>query len=308
MTGQFKEFVMSNGDEIYPPLQSALLAGLTTLSGIPLVNTFASIAFLNITAVFAFYYFCLIWLPRDNKRAALLASSLFLTAAGFGWIYMFSLAETNPLDSQIASITNFVEDKIKVSDIRLSANFMIAAFPDFSTGLIYIVLPAGFVLLGLVRTKLDNRFHYVLILSLVTILGTISHDEFYIFVILASSLPLIYNIQKKYSVYIALIISLAFTFVLDTLLPVKYFTVQSIFGVSLLLLVTLFSLIMLGLYAVRQNLSRLHRSFASRSIVSGKKIVGLNGKTKLITKMIFVGIAIYLYLLCFIVWDELPAK
>ncbi len=57
MTCQFKEFVLSNGDEIYPPLQSALLAGLTTLSGIPLVNTFSSIAFLNISAVFAFYYF-----------------------------------------------------------------------------------------------------------------------------------------------------------------------------------------------------------------------------------------------------------
>jgi hypothetical protein len=65
---------------------------------------------------------------------------------------------------------------------------------------------------------------------------------------------------------------------------------------------------MLGLYAVRQNLSRLHRSFAGRSIVSGKKIVSWNGKIKLIPKMIFVGIAIYLYLLCFIVWDELPAN
>ena len=308
MTGQFKEFVLSNGDEIYPPLQSALLAGLTTLSGIPLVNTFASIAFLNITAVFAFYYFCSIWLPRDKKRAALLASSLFLIAAGFGWVYIISLAETNPLDSQISSITNFVKDKIKVSDIRLSSNFMIAAFPDFSTGLIYIALPAGFVLLGLVRTKFSNRFHYVLILSLVTTLGTVSHDEFYIFVILASTLPLIYNVEKKYSVYLALIISLAFTFALDTLLPVKYFTIQSILGVSLHSLVTLFSLIMLGLYAVRRNLSRPEHSFVSRSIVFGKKIVNWNGKIKLIPKMIFVGIAIYLYLLCFIVWDELPAN
>ncbi|HKQ21589.1 MAG TPA: hypothetical protein VJS91_06090, partial [Nitrososphaeraceae archaeon] len=307
MTGQFKEFVLSNGDEIYPPLQSALLAGLTTLSGIPLVNTFASIAFLNISAVFAFYYFCSIWLPGDNKRAALFASFLFLIAAGFGWIYIISLAEANPLDSQIASIANFVQDKIKVSDIRLSANFMIAAFPDFSTGLIYIALPAGFLLLGLVRNKFANRFQYILILSLVTTLGILSHDEFYIFIIIASTLPLIYNIEKKYSVYISLIIALAFTFSLNTLLPVKYFTIQSIFGVSLLYLVTVFSLLMMGLYTLRQNLYKLRHSFAI-PFVSGMKIVNWSGKTKLIPKMIFVGIAIYLYLLCFIVWDELPAN
>jgi hypothetical protein len=307
MTGQFKEFVLSNGDEIYPPLQSALLAGLTTLSGIPLVNTFASIAFLNISAVFAFYYFCSIWLPGDNKRAALFASFLFLIAAGFGWIYIISLAEANPLDSQIASIANFVQDKIKVSDIRLSANFMIAAFPDFSTGLIYIALPAGFLLLGLVRNKFANRFQYILILSLVTTLGILSHDEFYIFIIIASTLPLIYNIEKKYSVYISLIIALAFTFSLNTLLPVKYFTIQSIFGVSLLYLVTVFSLLMMGLYTLRQNLYKLRHSFAI-PFVSGMKIVNWRGKTKLIPKMIFVGIAIYLYLLCFIVWDELPAN
>ena len=308
MTGQFKEFVSNNGDEIYPPLQSALLAGFTTLSGIPLVNTFASIAFLNISAVFGFYYFCSIWLPGDNKRAALFASSLFLIAAGFGWIYIITLAEANPLDSQFASISNFVDDKIKVSDIRLSANFMIAAFPDFSTGLIYIALPAGFLLLGLVRTKFENRFHYVLILSLVTTLGTLSHDEFYIFIIIASTLPLIYNIEKKYSVYVALIIALAITFALDTLLPVKYFTTQSIFGVPLLYLASLFSLLMMGLYALRQNFYKLRQSFTNRPFVSGIKIVDWKGKTKLIPKMIFVGIAIYLYLLCFIVWDELPAN
>ena len=308
MTGQFKEFVLSNGDEIYPPLQSALLAGLTTLSGIPLVNTFASIAFLNISAVFAFYYFCSIWLPGENKKAALFASALFLIAAGFGWIYIISLAEANPLDSQVASIANFVQDKIRVSDIRLSANFMIAAFPDFSTGLVYIALPAGFLLLGLVRTKFVNRFQYILILSLVTTLGVLSHDEFHIFIIIASTLPLIYNIEKKYSVYISLIIALAFAFALDTLLPVKYFTVQSIFGVSLLYLVTLFTLLMMSLYTLRQNSYKLRKSFAIRPFVSGIKSVNWSGRAKLITKMIFVGIAIYLYLLCFIVWDELPAN
>ena len=86
LSGQFKEYVLTNGDYAYPPLQSALLAGVTLISGIPLINTYASIAFLNMTAVFAFYYFCSTWFPNNSKRAALLASSLFLISSGFGWV------------------------------------------------------------------------------------------------------------------------------------------------------------------------------------------------------------------------------
>ena len=186
------------------------------------------------TAVFAFYFFCSAWFPKGNKRAALFAASLFLIASGFGWIYIISLAETNPIGSQIESIGTFVEDKIKVSDIRLSANFMIAAFPDFSTALIYISLPAGFVLLGLVRVAIDNRFRYMILLSLVSILGILSHDEFYIFIILASLLPLIYNLQKKNYLYIGLLIAFAFTYAIDSISPENYFTFQNIFGMPLL--------------------------------------------------------------------------
>ena len=151
MSGQFKEYLLTNGDDTYPPLQSSLLAGTTVLSGIPLVNTYASIAFLNMMAVFSFYYFCSTWFPNNSKRAALLASSLFLLASGFGWIYIISLTETSPITSQISSISKFLDDKIKFTDLIRPTNFMIAAHPDFSTGLIYISLPAGFTLLGLIR-------------------------------------------------------------------------------------------------------------------------------------------------------------
>ena len=306
MSGQFKEFVLTNGDEIYPPLQSSLLAGLTTLSGIPLVNTFASIAFLNMTAVFAFYFFCSTWFPRNKKRAALIASSLFLIGSGFGWIYIISLTATNPVASQIASIVTFVEDKIKVTDIRLSANFMIAAFPDFSTALIYISLPAGFVLLSLVRVSIDNKFCYMALLSLITILGILSHDEFYIFIILASLLPLIYNLQKKNYLYFALLIAFAFTYAVDTLSPERYFTFQSIFGMPLLQLCTIFTAIMFSLYILRQHLSK--RISFSIKVESAKKVTSYIRRINLIPKIILVGIVVYLYLLCFIVWDQLPVN
>jgi hypothetical protein len=307
LSGQFKEYVMTNGDEIYTPFQSALIGGATMLSGIPLVNTYASIAFLNITAVFAFYYFCSTWFPDRNKRAALLASSFFLISSGFGWIYIISLTETNPISSQISSISNFVDDKIKFTDIIRPTNFMIAAHPDFSTGLIYISLPSGFVLLGLIRAKLSSKLRYAIILSLVSILGILSHDEFYFFIIISSLLPLIYNMQKKYSVYFALLFALAFTYTIDALLPIKYFTSNDIFGFPLIQLTTIFTLLMLALYALRQNLHKTFR-FAIISFKFGKKFTDFIRRNDVILKAISVGIIFYLYALCFIVWDQLPAN
>jgi hypothetical protein len=307
LSGQFKEYVMTNGDEIYTPFQSALIAGATMLSGIPLVNTYASIAFLNMTAVFAFYYFCSTWFPDRNKRAALLASSFFLISSGFGWIYIISLTETNPIASQISSISNFLDDKIKFTDIIRPTNFMIAAHPDFSTGLIYISLPAGFVLLGLIRTKITSKLRYAIILSLVSILGILSHDEFYFFIIISSLLPLIYNMQKKYSVYFAILIALAFTYIIDALLPVRYFSTNDIFGFPLIHVTTIFTLIMLSLYALRQNLRKPFR-FTIIPFKSSKIFTDYMRKNNLILKAILVGTIFYLYALCFIIWDQLPAN
>ena len=308
LSGQFKEYVLTNGDYVYPPLQSALLAGITLISGIPLINTYASIAFLNMTALFAFYYFCSTWFPNNSKRAALLASSLFLISSGFGWAYLISLTETNPIASQVSSISNFLDDKIKFTDIIRPANFMIAAHPDFSTGLIYISLPAGFVLLGLVRSQIGNKLCYTIILSLVSIVGILSHDEFYFFIITSSTLPLIYNMQKKYSVYFALLIALAFTYTIDALLPVRYFTTNAIAGFPLIQLSTLFTLIMLSLYILRQNLHKGLYFLRNISLKSGMSFTDNTRTINLIPKAILVGVIFYLYSLCFIVWDELPAN
>jgi hypothetical protein len=307
ISGQFNEFVLTNGDEIYPPLQSALLADLSIISGTPLVNSIASIAFLNITAMFAFYFFCSAWLPKNKKRAALLAASLFLIASGFGWIHVLAMTGTNPISSQLESIAALVEDKIKVTDIRLSANFMIAAFPDFSTALIYIALPAGFVLLGLVRINFVNKLSYMTVISLITILGILSHDEFYIFTILVSILPLVYNLQNKHFIYFALFVAFGITYGVDALSPERYYTFQAIFGMPLLYLCTIFAAIMFSLYLVRQHL--LKRILISvPSVKSTNKVVGYILKVNWIPKIVLVGFAVYLYLLCFIVWDQLPSN
>ena len=183
--------------------------------------------------------------PQVKREPALFASSLFVIASGFGWMYILHLAGTNPVDSQINSISYFVEEKMRVTDIRLSANFMIAAFPDFSTGLTLVSLPAGFVLLGLVYVKFRNKFSYITILSLISILGIIFHDEFYIFIIVSSLLPLIYNLRKKSYVYFAFLIALASAYIIDGMLPIKYFTSNRVFGISVIELNLIFTLVTL---------------------------------------------------------------
>ncbi len=307
--GNFKEFTVTNGDQTYTPLLSSLLAGLTSLTGVPLVNSYASIAFLNITAAFAFHYFCKTWLPSNKKRAALLASTFFVIASGLGWIYILYLADASTVDSQINSISYFVEEKIRVSDIRLSANFMIAAFPDFSTGLTLIALPAGFVLLALIYLEFGNKITYIAILSLISLLGILFHDEFYLFILVSSILPLVYNLKKKTWVYFALLIALASAFVIDSMLPVKYFTSHRIFGISVIELNLIFIIVTLSLYILRQRWSRhFHLPAISISTHIQNRINNYTNKIRFIPKLLLISIFIYAWAFCFLVWSQLPSN
>jgi len=306
MSGYFKEIVLSNGDNIYSPLQSALLSGLTTLSGTPLVNTYASIAFLNMTAALAFYYFCSRWFPPNKKRAALLASSLFVFGSGFGWIYILSSTATGSTIPQISSVAALLDDTVRAPDIKLSANFMIAAFPDFSTGLIYITLPAGFVLLGLIRTRFNNKLSYTAILSIVSIVGILFHEEFYLFIVVSSLLPLTFNIREKNSLYLAFLFAFVVAYILDSLLPVRYFTSREIEGIPLINLNIFFVLIVWGLYAIQQNLRKHFYSFSIFRPRVKKHLTNYTSRFNFVPKVIVVWIVVYLCALSFIVWTQLP--
>lgn len=301
--GHFKEVVLSSGDSTYPPLQSALLAGLTTLSGTPLVNAYASIAFLNMTAVFAFYYFCSTWFPANEKRAALLASTLFLLGSGFGWIYILDSMWTSPTFLQNSTILPFLQQKIRSSDIILSANFMIAAFPDFSTALIYISLPAGFLLLGLVRRKFNNKYAYTATLSILSSAGILFHEEFYIFIIVSCILPLAFNIRDRNSVYLAFLFSFTFVYMIDAILPVRYFTSNEILGMPLITLNVFFVIIMWTLYATQQKL----RSTSISLVEFTNRVTNYVKRISFIPKVIVVWAVIYLCALSFIVWTQLPS-
>ena len=82
-------------------------------------------------------------------------------------------------------------------DIVSASNFIIATGPDFSTGLIYMALPAGLVLLSIIRTPFQRTSTKVAIIATISILGVISHYEFYIFIIIASILPIIFKLKSR---------------------------------------------------------------------------------------------------------------
>ncbi len=308
MNGNFREFVTTDGDQSYTPILSSLLAGVTSISSLPLINTYASIAFLNFTPVFAFYYFCRIWFPINKNKAALLGATFFVLASGFGWVYVLYLATENPMGSPIDSIEYLIEDKVRVTDIRLSSNFMIAAFPDFSTGLTLVTLPAGFILLGLTRVEYNNKLGYIGLISLISISGILFHDEFYLFIIISSMLPLIFNLKEKSYLYYALLISFTCILIIDSLFPEKYFTSQRILGIPVIELAIIFILVTFSLYLLRR---RWFIRISPISITSNRVIEKINyyiHKIRFIPKIVLVTFVVYACALCFLVWSQLPAN
>ncbi len=131
-----------------------------------------------------------------------------------------------------------------------------AAHPEFSTGLIYIALPAGFVLLGLLRQRFNAKFASVIIVSAISILGILAHPEFYIFIIITCLLPLIFKMKERNFAYLGSIFAILIVYVLDLILPGKYYTAIEILGFPLLALNILFVGITWGLYLVRLKLAK----------------------------------------------------
>jgi len=305
MSGSFREAAMSNADNSYPPFQSALLAAFTTLSGLPLVNSYASIAFLNMTPVFAFSYFFSAWVPRTMQKAGLLACSLFTLSAGFGWIYLFTVSvTTQPIVSEQLSLDTLAS--IRPLDIIRTSNFVIPTSPDFSTGLIYIVLPIGFVLLGIVHTRFNSNFINTSIVAAVSILGIMTNDEYYIFIIIASLLPLIFKLKARNYLYLGFLLAFSSVFIIDIITPGKFFTLIQILGVPLLLLNVFFVVITWTIYLTRKYIYKILMERLNFLKVLRKLRYRDDSKIKFLTVALVISVVAYAYLLCFIVLSQLP--
>jgi hypothetical protein len=332
MSGEFRDISIAGGDEgTFSPFPNALLAAFFSVSGIPSVNAYASISFLNIIPVFAFYYFFKNWVPIRMKRSALLACTLFMLSSGFGWVYVLGLAVADPPESQLSAFQMLWRAGIKSMDIILPTSFS-GAHPDFSTPLIIMALPAGFTLLGLLREEIIKnkfKFKYLAILLSITFLGVLSHDEFYLFIIVSSIVPIfLFFITKKRDekkknlvvVYGALLGALSLTLILATysFAGVGYFIYNTILGIPLIVLCFIFVAIMCILYIATRYFYNLfyqkkyrnsHRRFESL-LLSQRWIKYLyDRRHRTITpRLVLVFVIAWLYIFTFIVWSQLSVE
>jgi hypothetical protein len=319
VSGSFKDLAAYDLDVPYPPFLSSLLASFFQLSGIPSVNAYVSINFLNIVPVLAFYYFFTRWMPNKNyKRAGLLASTLFMLSSGFGWAEVLNMGMFGmPISSELSSLEILNDAGRKTFDIRLPNTFIDVGNPEATTGLLIIALPAGFFLLGMLKEERisSSRVINIGIITAVCTLGILSHDEFYLFVIVASLIPLFFRLSdssdnKKYNianyVYFSFLIALSIIFVIDNVLPGKYYTFREIGGIPLITLCFIF-VILMWILCISRVLHRLHivGCFLLRSISFLRpNSVRLRYEHAIIITLIVA----FLYLSAFIMWSQFSLK
>jgi hypothetical protein len=313
--GTFKDTARSDPkDWSYgPPFLSSLLAVFFTLSHNPSANAYASISFLNIMPVFAFYYFFTRWIQNGWRRAALLASALFVLSAGFGWIsvlYNYTMNTDAPTKSENSALEIIHGEAMKSFDIVFPSTFIISAHPEYTTSLIIIVLPLGFTLLGLLKHVVtENRIKYFFIFTAISIAGLFSHDEFYFFVIIASILPIIFRLSGRSIVYISFLLAISIAFFAQTLLfPGKYLLVNYIFGVPLLALSFFFVAFTWALYLATgfRLISRLKQGLSVS--IKTTTTTHHSHSIKLALKLGIVVAVAYFYIFTFILWTEIPVK
>jgi hypothetical protein len=298
LSGSFRETVIDGSDNLgYPPFQSGLLAALTTIAGVPIVNSYASIAFLNLVPVFAFYYFFSKWVPPKYYRASLLASSLFAIASGFNWIYLLGLTVTsNPITSQHSFLE--ILNSLRTVTIIRPTNFIFSAEPDFSTGLIYLALPAGLALLGVIQQRFNAKLHYVAIVAALSIVGILSHFEFFLFILVAALLPVIFKLEKQTYLYIGLMFSFLVVFLINTVLPGNYYSSDLFFGFSLLYLVVLFVSLTWVFYLALGKFRHLQIKLSTLHDLS-RKFPKIKNRSYVLLGVLLISLTVYMFFLSY---------
>jgi hypothetical protein len=300
----YKDYSQLGVNVPYPPLFSAFLASFFDLSGVPTVNAYVSLNFLNFMPIIAFYYFFVKWIPT-KKRAALLATTLFTLSSGFGWIYVLNLAahEYSGLTSE-AVMNIFHLAAIKTFDISVPTSFINVAHPDITTSLIIISLPAGFVLLGLVREKIPN-LRYASIIAMI-ILVFLFHLEFGLFVIIAIILYLIFERDRGNYFFIGALIGFSVVFLVALFSPNDFYRSQTVWSSQDFLripIIAIYFLLIPSAWALyRSNI--LYKVHLPRSLsrIFSKRIN--KSLVRFILGVTAVSVVSYLYILSFIVWDN----
>ena len=333
-----------------PPFFSAFLASFFNLSGSPSVNAYAAIGFLNIVPVFAFYYFLTNWIPKKKQRAALLATTLFMLSSGFGWVYAINSAINDHQQvtfDESSSVNILVDTARKTFDIGTPTTFIGVGHPDVTTPLILFALPAGFTLLGLIlEVKLYQSKHLgdnptfrskarysgmlacMAIITGISFLGILAHDEFYLFIITAS-IAIVVLIKRQstdlnYSVFfVALLVSIFLVILLDaSFSPLKFYTTRTIIlDMPLIIICFLFVSLCWAFYLTLRKIKFSNKLDGYQLKEKFKKIIQLTlleritrieflndhqiRFLKLSLGIVMVSVVAYFYLFTTLVWDEL---
>jgi len=290
------------GETFYPSFFHAVLGTYFSLSGVPSVNAYVSINFLNMMPVVAFYYFFKKWIPGPGwHKGALLASAFFILSSGFGWIDVLTIGTfTNPIDSQLSALRVFHLVETETLDIRKAGDFVITGSPAPTTGLMLIGLPAGLLLLGFIKEKIVSEVKYIAILALILIPGILSHDEFYLFVITCAFLPLIFRLERVNSLYLGLLSSLFIVILIDVISPELYYTGRTVLGEPVIVLNAIFVGLMWILYVTR-IFRRIYLA------INKWKTPNLN-RRNIYFGIVMAGVVGYLYLFTFLVWEQLSGE
>jgi hypothetical protein len=305
LSGSFQNYSESGVDWLYPPFQSALYATFFSLSNLPTVNAYVTISFLNMLPVFAFYYFFKQWVPEKRRKAALLASTLFLISSGLGWLYVasVSLAEHENMQSELSSLELLFNGGRKTFDIILPGTFVIGSHhPEFSTGLVIIGLPAGFMLLGLLKEKMNSKLKIAAITISIATLGLVTHPEFFYFIIISSISPIVFKLPMKNNfTYAALTGAILIALLSDLLMPGSYLVSVKILDLPLVILSLMFVLAMWLLYSFKFRLVKIMRYSIIRISLPLK--THLSSRFRFYLSTVLVGMIAYLYIFTFVVWD-----
>ena len=101
-----------SGRSIISTLSISSACGSHDSIGLPLVNAYASIAFLNITSILCILLLFIYMDTLQYAEGKMIASTLFATGSGFGWIYVLGLTvTTNPVVSEKSVLETITIDR-----------------------------------------------------------------------------------------------------------------------------------------------------------------------------------------------------
>lgn len=297
LTNSYKDNVVNGIDKPYLPLMHSFLAGLFSLAGSPTINVFVSLGFLNIIPIVVFYFFFSQWFKNYGK-AATLACTLFVLSSGFGWVYALNLGinDKQPYASTFDAFQTLEIAGRTTFDIRLPNNFLNNGTP--TTPLIIFGLPCGFFLLGLIKKEWKSISLPSIIFFSVTLLGIVSHEEFYLFLIISCLLPMLLRLKRYSYFYYSITAAIVTSVFLSISLPGDAFGSREILGLPMPLI--------LLFYVVLTNISYTLLKVHERNfhIPFSKYIEGR--KKRLILVVLITLVISYTYLFTFVTWSQLP--